>query len=62
MATMAKATKAEKVPVAQRVVERAILRISLRGRIRNEETRRLIRVEDVIKNDIAVGRACGPRN
>ena len=48
MATTSK--KSEKLPVAQRVVERAILRIILRRRVRNEEIRRLIRVVDVIKN------------
>ena len=41
--------KAEKLRVAQRAMERAMLGISLRDRVRNEQVRRLSKVEDVIE-------------
>ena len=41
--------KAEKLRVAQRAMERAMLGLSLRDRVRNEQVRRLSKVEDVIE-------------
>ncbi|CAH2241390.1 jg15588 [Pararge aegeria aegeria] len=51
-----------KFKVAQRAMERAILGVSLRDRIQNDEIRRRTKVTDIAQKDkqveVAVGQSC----